>query len=57
MSLSLSNIESNRPFKTMVSFYCCEHNPPGFGFLVKIEGFVIQSSVGLSDLNMKEKTK
>ena len=32
-------------------------NPSGFCFLVQIKDFVIQTSMGLQNLNMKGKTK
>ena len=42
---------------TMTSFYYYDQNPLGFCFLVQIGTFVIQTSLGLPNLNMKEKTK
>ena len=41
----------------MMSFYYYDLNPLGFGFLVQIKAFVIQTSLGLQNLNVKEKTK
>ena len=41
----------------MTSFYYYDKNPSGFCFLVLIRAFVIQTSLGLQNLNMKEKTK
>ena len=41
----------------MPSFYYHDQNPSGFGFLVQIRAFVVQPSLGLPKLNMKEKTK
>ena len=41
----------------MTSFYYCDQNPSGFCFLVLIRAFVIQTSLGLENLNMKVKTK
>ena len=40
----------------MTSFYYYHLNPLGFCFLVQINAFVIQTSLGLQNLNMKEKT-
>ena len=40
-----------------MSFYFYDHNPSGFCFLVQIGTFVIETSLGFSNLNMKEKTK
>ena len=42
---------------TMTSFYYYDQNPSGFCFLVLIRAFVIQTSLGLQNLNMKGKTK
>ena len=42
---------------TMTSFYYYDQNPSGFCFLVQIRAFVIQTSLGLQNLNMKGKTK
>ena len=41
----------------MTSFYYYDQNPLGFCFLMQIGTFVIQTSLGLPNLNMKEKTK
>ena len=41
----------------MISFYHYDQNPSGFCFLVQIRAFVIQTSLGLQNLNMKGKTK
>ena len=41
----------------MTSFYYYDQNPSGFCFLVLIRAFVIQTSLGLKNLNMKGKTK
>ena len=41
----------------MTSFYYYDKNPSGFCFLVLIRAFVIQTSLGLQNLNMKGKTK
>ena len=41
----------------MTSFYYYDQNPSGVCFLVQIKAFVIQASLGLPNLNMKEKTK
>ena len=41
----------------MASFYYYDQNPLGFCFLVQIRAFVIQSSPGLPNLDMKGKTK
>ena len=41
----------------MASLYYYEQNPSGFCFLVQIKAFVIQTSLGLQNLNMKGKTK
>ena len=38
-------------------FYCYDQDPLGFCFLVQIRAFVIQSSLGQPNLNMKRKTK
>ena len=40
----------------MTSFYYYDQNPSGFCFLVQIRAFVIQTSLGLQNLNMKGKT-
>ena len=42
---------------TMTSFYHYDQNPSAFCFLVQIRAFVIQTSLGLQNLNVKEKTK
>ena len=42
---------------TSISFYHYDQNPSAFCFLVQIRAFVIQTSLGLQNLNMKEKTK
>ena len=41
----------------MTSFYYYDQNPSGFCFLVQIRAFVIQTSLGLQNLNMKGRTK
>ena len=41
----------------MTSFYYYDQNPLGFCFLVRIRAFVIQTSLGLQNLNIKGKTK
>ena len=41
----------------MTSFYYYNQNPSGFCFLVQIRSFVIFTSLGLQNLNMKGKTK
>ena len=41
----------------MTSFYYYDQNPSGFCFLVEIKAFVIYTSLGLQNLNMKGKTK
>ena len=41
----------------MTSFYYHDQNPSCFYFLVQIRPFVIQTSLGLQNLNMKGKTK
>ena len=41
----------------MTSFYYYDQNPSGFCFLVQIRAFVIQTLLGLQNLNMKEKTE
>ena len=41
----------------MTSFYYYDQNPSGFCFLVQIRAFVIQTSLGLQNLNMKGKTE
>ena len=41
----------------MTSFYYYDQNPSWFCFLVLIRAFVIQTSLGLQNLNMKGKTK
>ena len=41
----------------MTSFYYYDQNPLGFCFLGQIRAFVIQTSLGLQNLNMKGKTK
>ena len=41
----------------MALFYYYDQNPSGFSFLVQIIAFVIQTSLGLPNLNVKGKTK
>ena len=41
----------------MSSFYYYDQNPSGFCFLLQIKAFVIQTSLGLPNLNMKGDTK
>ena len=41
----------------MTSFYYYDQNPSGFCFPVQIAAFVIYTSMGLPNLNMKGKTK
>ena len=41
----------------MTSFYYYDQNPPEFCFLALIRAFVIETSLGLQNLNMKGKTK
>ena len=41
----------------MTPFYCYYQNPSGFCFLGQIRAFVIKTSKGLTNLNMKEETK
>ena len=41
----------------MTSFYYYDQNPSRFCFLVQIRAFVIETSLGLSNLNMKRKPK
>ena len=41
----------------MTSFYYHDQNPSWFCFLVQMRAFVIQTSPGLPNLNMKGKTK
>ena len=41
----------------MASFYYYDQNPSGFCFLVQIRAFVVQTSLGLKNLNMKGKTE
>ena len=41
----------------MMSFYYFDQNPSGFSFLVQISANVIQTSLGLPNLNMKGITK
>ena len=41
----------------MTSFYYYDQNPSGVCFLVQIKAFVIQTSLGLPNLNIKGKTK
>ena len=41
----------------MALFYYYDQNPSGFSFLVQIIAFVIQTSLGLPNLNVKAKTK
>ena len=41
----------------MTSFYYHDQNPSGFCFLVQIRAFVIQTSQGLPNFNMKVKTE
>ena len=48
---------TNRPFRTMTSFYYYDQNPLGFCFLVQIRAFVIQTSLGLQNLNIKGKNE
>ena len=39
----------------MTLFYYHDQNPSGFCFLVQIRSFVIETSLGLQNLNMKMK--
>ena len=39
------------------SFYYNDQDPSGFCFLVQIRAFVIETSLGLANLQMKGKTK
>ena len=39
----------------MTSFYYYYHKPLGFCFLVQIRAFVISTSLGLANLNSKQK--
>ena len=62
MMTSTHNVTGNisycpRAICTMTSFYFYDQNPSGFCFLVLIRAFVIQTSLGLENLNMKGKTK
>ena len=41
----------------MALFYYYDQNPSGFSFLVQIIAFVIQTSLGLPNLNVKAKRK
>ena len=41
----------------MALFYYYDQNPSGFSFLVQIIAFVIQTSLGLPNLNVKAKSK
>ena len=41
----------------MALFYYYDQNPSGFSFVVQIIAFVIQTSLGLPNLNVKGKTK
>ena len=41
----------------MTSFYSYDKNPSGLCFLVQIRAFVIETSLGLPNKNMKGKTK
>ena len=41
----------------IILIYYYDQNPSGFCFLVQIKAFVIQTSLGLQNLNMKGKTK
>ena len=41
----------------MTSFYYFDQNPSWFCFLVQITAFVIETLLGLQNLNMKGKTK
>ena len=41
----------------MTSFYYYDQNAPGFCSIVQIRAFVVQTSLGLQNLNMKGKTK
>ena len=56
---TLRIISTNRPFARWHHFtlYYYNQNPSGFCFLVLIRAFVIQTSLGLQNLNMKGKTK
>ena len=51
------NFKKQYAICTMTSFYYYDQNPSGFCFLVLIRAFVIQTSLGLQNLNMKGKTK
>ena len=41
----------------MTSFYYYDQNPSGVCFLVQIKAFVTQTSLGLPNMSVKEKTK
>ena len=41
----------------MASFYYCDQNLSGYWFRVQIKAFVIQTSLGLPNLNRKEKNE
>ena len=41
----------------MSSFYYYDQNPSGLCFLLQVKAFVIQTSLGLPNLNMKGKMK
>ena len=41
----------------MTSYYYYDQNPSGVCFLVQIWAFVIETSLGLPNLNMKGKTE
>ena len=41
----------------MTSFYYYDQNPSGVCFLLQVKAFVIQTSLGLPNLNMKGKMK
>ena len=47
----------NRPFPRWRHFTTttCDPNPSGFCFLVQFRGFIIETSLGLPNLNVKEK--
>ena len=47
---------NNKPF-AMASFYYCDQNLSGYCFRVQIKAFVIQTSLGLPNLNRKEKNE
>ena len=51
------NCSGRKQSKNMMSFYYYNQNPSGVCILVQIKAFVIQTPLGLPNLNMQGKSK